>query len=298
MTQASPIMPSEWPEGARLLLGLGAQKAGTTWVHSVLAAHPDCKPGPMKELHYFDSVFGLGGGAKRKREQALKALVDAGKGDGPRARRIRRLEAAIASPADGHAAYLALMGQGVKAGQVAMDITPSYGRMPAKGFAQMAALPASHFLFLMREPVARMWSSLRMQLAKQASDAGFEALCREGLDRALDSDPALLVARFDYASTLRNLHEHVPASRRLVLFFETLFTQGSVDQIHDFLGLSHRPIGNADARNVGQPATMRPDQVARLTEIFRHQYDAVCAMYGDTVPDAWHRRFAPSAAAA
>ena len=35
-------------------LGIGAQKAGTTWLWSVLKTHPDVWMPPKKELHYFD----------------------------------------------------------------------------------------------------------------------------------------------------------------------------------------------------------------------------------------------------
>ncbi|MBI4357808.1 MAG: sulfotransferase [Candidatus Omnitrophica bacterium] len=35
-------------------LGIGAQKAGTTWLYHVLRAHPDIWLPPVKELHYFD----------------------------------------------------------------------------------------------------------------------------------------------------------------------------------------------------------------------------------------------------
>ncbi|MGD1948605.1 MAG: hypothetical protein ACFB14_03045 [Leptolyngbyaceae cyanobacterium] len=35
-------------------LGIGAQKAGTTWLWSILKTHPDVWIPPKKELHYFD----------------------------------------------------------------------------------------------------------------------------------------------------------------------------------------------------------------------------------------------------
>lgn len=38
-------------------LGIGAQKAGTTWLHEQLRAHPGIHLPPRKELHYFDDNF-------------------------------------------------------------------------------------------------------------------------------------------------------------------------------------------------------------------------------------------------
>ena len=35
-------------------LVIGAQRAGTTWLHRVLSEHPALWLTPVKELHYFD----------------------------------------------------------------------------------------------------------------------------------------------------------------------------------------------------------------------------------------------------
>ncbi len=47
------LRPSRLPE----FLGIGAQKSGTTWLHTQLAAHPDLLLPEEKELHYFDWNF-------------------------------------------------------------------------------------------------------------------------------------------------------------------------------------------------------------------------------------------------
>ncbi|MBD3393032.1 MAG: glycosyltransferase, partial [Chitinivibrionales bacterium] len=38
-------------------LGIGAQKAGTTWIHNNLSRHPDVFMPAAKEMHFFDSAF-------------------------------------------------------------------------------------------------------------------------------------------------------------------------------------------------------------------------------------------------
>ena len=40
---------------ATLLFGIGAAKAGTTWLYRYLAAHPEVRLPAVKELHYFDT---------------------------------------------------------------------------------------------------------------------------------------------------------------------------------------------------------------------------------------------------
>src|SRR5688500_11701828 len=41
-------------------LGIGAQKAGTTWLHEMLSSHEEIWLPHLKELHYFDRKFPIG----------------------------------------------------------------------------------------------------------------------------------------------------------------------------------------------------------------------------------------------
>ena len=41
-----------------LFFCVGAAKAGTSWLYSQLAAHPECHFRAIKELHYFDAIDG------------------------------------------------------------------------------------------------------------------------------------------------------------------------------------------------------------------------------------------------
>jgi len=289
---ADPVATG-WPAGVTLLLGVGAQKAGTSWVHSVLSGHPACHAGPMKELHYFDGVFGRGGIGARLRRQRLDRLERAGRAEGPQARKIRRLQAAVEAPEPTHRAYVEVVTDGLRPGDVALDVSPVYGTLNDEAFAAMAGLGDTRFLFIMRDPVARMWSAIRMNVTNHTGlGDGFEERCRSRLDFVLDKREGGEFERSDYAATLRRLERHAPAPRRLVLFFESLFSQDTVNRIHDFLGIERRPLAGTAARNAGAGATMRPDQVARLIEEFRRQYEAVCAVLGAAaVPQQWHRRF-------
>jgi Sulfotransferase family len=54
-----PVAPSGWTVAPPDFVGVGAQKAGTTWWYGLLAAHPAVHlvPGRRKELHYFDRFW-------------------------------------------------------------------------------------------------------------------------------------------------------------------------------------------------------------------------------------------------
>ena len=49
------------------LLGLGAQKAGTAWMHRYLESSPQCDPGFRKEYHVWDAVDLPSGRVARER---------------------------------------------------------------------------------------------------------------------------------------------------------------------------------------------------------------------------------------
>ena len=42
--------------GRSFVIGVGAQKAGTTWLFEYLGQHPDVAMSPIKELHFFDVI--------------------------------------------------------------------------------------------------------------------------------------------------------------------------------------------------------------------------------------------------
>jgi len=85
----------------RYFVGVGAQKAGTTWLHRQLQLHPQVGVPALKEFHYFDSVCPVRSGQSygspqvTKLRQFLKGL-DSGPPDGSAVRdalmALRRLE--------------------------------------------------------------------------------------------------------------------------------------------------------------------------------------------------------------
>ena len=284
------------------MLGLGAQKSGTTWLHETLSAHPQCQAFPIKEVHYFDTVSGVAQAGFVLTHMRAKALRRQG-GQEEELAKVMRLSDILDEPDSNHQSYVDLMTEGLAPGSVALDITPAYSMIDDALFAEVASMEPVRFLFIMREPIARFWSGIRMLVNLRGEAAqDFETEARKIVDQVLDGDlsPRLekVLARGDYAGTLSKLERHVPASRRMVLFFEDLFEQDTLDRICAFLGLASMPLSDTTARLEGVKATLRPDQSERLQDFLRPQYDAVCASFGDAVPLSWHERFAHGTVAA
>ena len=106
-------------------LGIGVQKAGTTWLHAMLARHPAVSFAvdngqPVKEVHFWN----------RKRERGLGWYCSLFAGQPPRG-----------------------------------EITPAYALLPVETIAEIHRLnPDMRILCTLRNPVERAWSAANMRV--------------------------------------------------------------------------------------------------------------------------------------
>ena len=70
----APVSRSLFPEGAKMVFCIGAQKAGTTWLYSYLGRSESVHFSRNKELHYFDVRAGKARLALQMRVDALSRL--------------------------------------------------------------------------------------------------------------------------------------------------------------------------------------------------------------------------------
>jgi hypothetical protein len=152
-------------------LGIGAQKAGTTWLYQNLRHHPGVWLPPQKELHYFDEKV-----VSRRRtwhklfgetRQDVRWRADA-----RHQWRALRRSFSLASlrwstryllrrPDDRWYASLFAPGRGKLIG----EITPDYALLEEDGVAHVRRLvPDARLFFLIRNPIERGWSHALMQV--------------------------------------------------------------------------------------------------------------------------------------
>ena len=205
-------------------LGIGAQKAATTWLHRCLRAHPGLWLPPIKELHYFthrphdlnQGIVGrLTGGdwVNRRLRRILKPrlLTD-----------LRRLDTAglrwdlrFLLGARNDAWYESLFWEG--AGRVTGEITPEYSSLSAEEVGTIRnAFPNLRLLYVMRDPIDRAWSQMRMMARRRGTSVGLLS-DEECLEMA--KDPRI-VKRGEYGRTLHNWGCHFPPERLFVAFME------------------------------------------------------------------------------
>ncbi|NNE79371.1 MAG: hypothetical protein HKN18_03775 [Silicimonas sp.] len=281
-----------------VLLCIGAAKAGTDWLHRQLSAHPECHLRTIKELHYFDA---LESGrldnemTKHRREQdnLLRHLAaDHSVPDADQARRLADRTAWIKHLKSGQEdlpGYLAYLNEGASAGQVVGEMTPSYALLPTDRLRAMAEMaPDVRFVYLLRDPVERLWSHVRM-IAVRRDPNGKLTRQRAAriLARTIAGEEEQIACRSDYADTLARLTKAVPGPQVLVDVFEEMVKGDGLLRLCSFLGIAPMT-GDPGLVHVGQPLEMTRDQRRAAAQWLAPQYDAAAKTLG-RMPKAWGR---------
>ncbi len=292
-----------------LLVGLGVQKAGTMWLDNYLRAHPDVHVPRCKEVNHFSTLYDPDREMQFKQRRFrvrrierslyfrarfwLKYLIaqfDREQRHQASPAFMRRL-VAMHDPADPkHRKYWETLCVGYKGQRCITDISPDYAMLDEAHYAEIAtAFPTAKFLLILRDPLDRSWSNLRMFyrsiIVPREGEIGFDPF----LDRFVDGKYPFLWRRMDYARTLRNLTAAVPEDRRLVLFYETLFCDASIQALCDLLGIEFRPGNYGEVIHKGRTTEIRPDVRATLVDQLAPVYRYAATQFGDALPAEWRR---------
>lgn len=176
---------------------IGAEKAGTTWLHDVLGQHPAVVLPDVKELHFFND------------QTSNLAPNDRFHRSGP----------------EWYAAQFARCAEAQQTGEA----TPLYLPDPAAPARAAALLPNAQILILLRNPITRAVSHYRMAHAKGHLTDSFS----DAIDRA---DPRLL-DRGQYARQIARWLKVYPRHQIHVTLFETLRDPAALGAIAKFLRL-------------------------------------------------------------
>ncbi|MXQ07775.1 hypothetical protein GQ651_07940 [Alphaproteobacteria bacterium GH1-50] len=272
---------------------VGAAKAGTSWLHAQLADHPECHFRAIKELHYFDAVEAgqLDREHEKHRQEHLRVQGYAGDDPNERQEVLLRDRAdwmdVLSSGRQDDAAYLAYLRGGAGAARVVGEVTPAYALLPRERLSAMATVaPDVRVLYMLRDPVERLWSHVRM-IAARRDDEGRVTARRAAniLRRVFRGEEDQIERRGDYARALRKLQATIPQGRLMLGVFEEMIA-GGLDRLAAFLGIA--PFARVVAPvHAGQPLDMTADQRQAAAAFLRPQYKAVERALG-RVPDSWH----------
>ncbi|MEO1639000.1 MAG: sulfotransferase [Pseudomonadota bacterium] len=292
--------------GPTILYCVGATKAGTSWLYRYLHDHPDCTMPAVKEAHYWDT-FDADARAKqvsayrlRLREMRAEkaAAIDAGRGWQAdnldrRINDMKALMAVLEGDRQNDTAYVDWLAGRTEKGIVA-DITPSYGTLPDEMLERMQALsPATKFLFLIRDPLDRLWSHIRMQARRQRQPHEiYEKKSNNILYRMLNrGQETHILERGDYPKIIRKLRRVVDEGRLLIQFAEDLFTADGLTRLCCFLGITPITTGIKRPAHVGQEVVMLDKLRPRALGLLNEHYDWVARNVGP-LPQRWQDNLA------
>ncbi|KMW57846.1 hypothetical protein AIOL_002814 [Candidatus Rhodobacter oscarellae] len=283
-----------------LMFCTGATKAGTSWLHRYISNHPECHMRGIKELHYFDAlefqdwktwikmVAGRRDTALREAERAKSEAQLINK------RRVAHDAQAwldvLERRAQDDDAYMAYLTEGLSEQRLVGDFTPAYGLLPQRGLRHMAKLvPDVRFVYLLRDPVQRLWSHARMIAGRRAETPDeIPGRAVNIVKRTLRGKEEEIEKRSDYIRPLKRLRAAVDESQIHIAYYEELFNRDAIAELSKFLGISHA-WADFDKRILESPkAEMEPGQWEAVREFLAPQYDGVREMLG-RVPDLWDK---------
>ncbi|MEM7441020.1 MAG: sulfotransferase domain-containing protein [Pseudomonadota bacterium] len=266
--------------GKTFLLGVGAHKAGTTWLYEYLFQHPQVAMSPVKEMHFF-GYRDCGAWEwpithfrkKLKRRMAHDAETGRQRPYGPLRERIR-MQGDIEK-------YRGFFRRRIGEAHVFGEITPAYCHLPAAEYAFINSyFKNTKVIYLMRNPADRHWSHMRFS-------AGAETV--EELEAQVDETLGKLKyrERNDYASTLANLAQAFQPDQVHFEFYERLFTPEALERLCQFLNIDPMPAAFDRASNVSVKMPLSPELRAYIAAALKDQYLAVDTAFSGDVPDNW-----------
>ncbi len=222
-------------------IGIGAQKAGTSWLHHNLAKHPQIWMPPLKEIHYFDHeppslvtrMFSEKNHHRAARHYCLNELGHYFRGRGD-ARRLR-WAARYWLGARNDAWYQSLFEK--QSGQIAGEICPGYCRLSKAQVAEVyARMPNARILYFLRDPIGRAWSAAVMHFNKRGFP-GIEKTSDEAICNFLAHPRTLRHA--DYLSNLDAWQAHYPPAQFFVGFLDEIESDPAaiLRRVLSFLGV-------------------------------------------------------------
>jgi hypothetical protein len=284
------------------LIGLGATKSGTSWLWQHLFDHPECHLRTIKEYNYFflrgDTDYEVATRETRAaiaaQQARIAALPEAERAFA--ATRLADLEGWLALLETGRvtdADYRAFLRDGAPAGtRLTADITPAYALLGRNKLGQMTRCAGDvRFVYLMREPVARLWSHVRMaapnvQTPGESLATAAERLLADVIAGAEHAEARWIAERGAYAAHLARFREHLAGATLLVMFTEDLLTPGGAARLDRFLGLTPDPAPALGQKiHAGLPLDLPEGLAARARDWLRPQYDA--ARRFGALPPAW-----------
>lgn len=266
---------------ATLLIGLGPQRTGSRWISNYFYDHPNTLMSPIRVLHFFDR------NPKWNRyyvERLAEAEAKAGPtkdGGPPRAGPGLEMLRERVRMNTNEGAYLEFFRKRWSGQPVFCDITPAYYALAAEDYARMRDHHRRvKFFLVLRNPVDRFWSEIRMN---RTYDPQFDVFGR--LDFLLERQKPIW--KPGYVEAIERLDAVVSAQNAKIIFFEELFTSSVLDDFCQFLGIPPSPAVLGPPMNESEPHPLEDRRRAKLFKRLEGEYRSIFSRYDGHIPANW-----------
>ncbi len=274
------------PNGVRVqktfILGVGAQRTGSNWLHSQLKKTPQIHTGLIKEHHVFDVIFTP---YFSQYEQDLRTLVENSTERDQSYKKKKRLLSFIDDPEKyfDYFERLCLKNETIEA---VADMTPSYSMLDHKSYGFIRqGLEKRGFkvkvIFMMRDPVERVWSSLH-----QKGRQDYDNENREIKFKAFTYVGSTMRTRYD--RTIVELEKAFPQDDIFYGFYETFFNQKSYEALKDYLGIDlAAPDFDIIKNSSYEKKSIEKALAIKAANYYIATYDFAASRFGEKVTSIW-----------
>lgn len=275
------------------LLGVGAQKAGTSWLHQYLKRNPNADFGFVKEYHIFDALYGdqLTQRLDRVKNNVRSILnTNIAKDSDFAQRNVKLLE--FYSRPESYFEYFQYLVFRDPAISLVGDITPSYSGLSGEIFQHIRDQLLSYdfnprVVFLMRDPVDRVCSMERFN-RKNLRKLG------EPITKTLDEQVCENFAKYyqrirtTYQFTIKNIETSFPEEERLFHFYERMWDIESIEQICNFLDVPLKQPDFTKRVNASPDEEVSEETKKEVAYFYKDTYDFVSNRFGaETIENMW-----------
>ncbi len=213
------------------IYGVGAQKAGTTWLYNYIQNDPNANLGILKEYHFWNYVFVQD---KNPKNNKLESFINRPQKDLNQGELIRSLMLRI----KGY--YGLYFNSIINSGfNITGDFTPQYQRGAKEHHKYVKDyLESLEFtvkvIFLIRDPVERLWSNIRMEkkLYKTIPDSISDS---EAIKKSYKFKKWHADSLYDF--TINALRLVFEEKNIYVGIYEEMFNEDKIKEISDFIGI-------------------------------------------------------------
>lgn len=260
---------AEMANAKTFILGVGAQKAGTTWLHYYLTNAPNFAPSLLKELHIWDALHLPNCSMFKIASDDVKTATDAFR------------SSLLTSPQRYFEHFGALLNQ--KGKEITSDITPSYAGLDRKVLNYIRTEFADRKIstkavFMMRDPVERCWSASRMNHKRQYGDTN---VAHDVLLAEMRSPDFEMRTRYDL--TLGELDAAFAPQDQFIGFYEKLGDVRQLNQLSTFCGVAPRPELAECKVHISPKVTLLDTEVIKM---IASQYRDVYEYVAHKLPEA------------